>query len=319
VANDSNRTTLAVGGLLVLLACAALVPADRAGSAPTSPAILFERKGDLYAVAADRSRVVRLTRTRQDELEPAVSPDGSTIAFTNEAGGISTLTLDGLHRRVVTRDGESPAWAPDGQTIYFIRLRQQTRYSAACGSIFRVSVATRQVRRVTNTARTGHFHTDPAVAPDGTRIAFSDWDACEGGTSSPRLRVVDSNGRPTQDLAKLRRNGYWPDPEHSSPAWSPDGTRLAYKREGDLAVVNRDGSGDRRVTRGGTSLLYESPAWSPDGEWIAYLAASLQSPAYRLLVVHPDGTRLHGVARNISSLGGWLPSLPQDLDREAGG
>jgi Tol biopolymer transport system component len=220
------------------------------------------------------------------------------------------MKLDGSHRRLVTRgyDGQ-PAWAPDGQTIYFVRS-QQTRYGA-CGSIFRVSLATGMVRRVTNTARNGHSHVDPAVSPDGTRIAFSDWDACEGGTSSPRLRVVDTNGRRTQDLAKLRHNGYWPDPEHDCPDWSPDGTRLAFNRNADLAVVNRDGSGERRIASGRESLFYESPAWSHDGQWIAYLVDSPSDSTYRLFLVHPDGTGLHAVARNVWSLGGWLPSLPK--------
>jgi Tol biopolymer transport system component len=240
-----------------------------------------------------------------------VSADGSTIAFTRGrfGGGISTLTLDGFHRRLVSRDGGSPAWAQDGQTIYFVRSGG-TRYSFA--SIFRVSVATREVRRVTNTASTGHCHLDPAVSPDGAAIAFSDWDACEGGTSSPRLRVVDPNGRRTQDLAKLRRNGYWPDPEHASPTWSPDGTRLAFRRDAVIAIANRDGSGERRIPGTAGVLYWEPPSWSADGKWIAYLTESPgRSRSHLLLVVHPDGTGRHGVARNIDSLGGWLPSLPQ--------
>jgi Tol biopolymer transport system component len=294
-----------------LLACVALVPADRVRSAtPTVPAIVFERKGDLYAVALDRSRVVRLTRARGRKFAPAVSADGSTIAFTRRTGGISTLTLDGSHRRVVTRDGYSPAWAPDGQTIYFVSDRD-ARYRSSM-AIFRVSVATREVRRVTNTAPTGHCHLDPAVSPDGAAIAFSDWDACEGGTASPRLRVVDPNGRRTQDLAKLRRNGYWPDPEHASSTWSPDGTRLAFRRGAYIAIANRNGSGERRVPRTGDIGYWEPPSWSSDGEWIAYMTQSPEgSPRGLLLVVHPDGAGRRGIARNIDSLGGWLPSLPR--------
>jgi Tol biopolymer transport system component len=299
-----------VGGALVLLACVALGSAGRVSSAtPTVPAIVFERKGDLYAVALDRSRVLRLTRTRGQELQPAVSADGSTIAFTRGRfdGGISTLTLDGSRRRVVTRDGGSPAWAPDGQTIYFVRSGSIRGYGSF-RSIFQVSVATGEVRRVTNTAPTGRCHLDPAVSPDGAAIAFSDWNACEGGTASPRLRVVDPNGHRTKDLAKLRRNGHWPDPEHASPTWSPDGTRLAFRKDAIIATANRDGSSERRIPRTGDVDYWEPPSWSPDGEWIAYLAEKQAQP---LLVVHPDGTGRHGIARNIDSLGGWLPSLPQ--------
>jgi Tol biopolymer transport system component len=301
---------------LVLLASVALVSADPVRSGPASPTgIIFERNSDLYAVAVDGSRVVRLTRTRQLETDPAVSPDGSTIAFTRKdrryylGTGISTMRLDGSRRQVLTRGYDAhPAWAPGGKAIYFIRYRQ-TRFGD-CGSIFRVSLATRRVRRVTNTARSGHSHQNPAVSPDGAAIAYSDWDACEGGTSSPRLRVVDRNGRRTQDLAKLQQNGYWPNPEHSCPTWSPDGTQLAFRHNADVFVANRDGSGEHRVAGGGHLLIYDAPKWSPDGWWIAYLAYSPPG-GNRLFLVHPDGTGLHEVVRNVGSLGGWLPSLPQ--------
>jgi Tol biopolymer transport system component len=297
--------------VVLLLGCAVLASAEPVRSEATVPAIVFARGGDLYAVAADGSRTVRLTRTRVDEREPAVSPDGRTIVFARGWGGISRMNLDGSGRRVVTRgpDGD-PAWAPDGQTIYFVRSVPGT-FNARCGSIFRVPATGGRARRVTN-SRGRHSHLNPAVSPDGRRIAFSDWDACEGGTASPRLRVVDTSGRPTGDLAKLPRNGYHPNPEHSAPAWSPDGMRLAFLRNTHLTVANRDGSGERRVARGGDTLIYIAPAWSPDGTRIAF--SSERNLVASLLLVRPDGTGLRRLVFNrrgdVYSIGGWLPQLP---------
>ena len=285
------------------------------GASASVAAIVFERDGDLYAVALDGSRTVRLTRTRAAEEQPAVSRDAKMIAFAR-AGGISTMRVDGSHRRIVTRGADSsPAWAPDGRTIYFVRYRSN-RFGASCGSIFAVSATGQSIRRVTdafaNDSVHGETDENPAVSPDGRRIAFSDWNACEGGTSSPRLRVVDPAGRPTQDLAKLRNNGYYPDPEHSSPAWSPDGNRLAFFKNSDLNIANRDGSSERLVVRGRGLLIYEPPAWSPNGRWIAF-TKDLSSRRL-LLVVHPDGTGLRRLAQTRSgtySIGGWLPLLPR--------
>ena len=53
-----------------------------------------------------------------------------------------------------------------------------------------------------------------------------------------------------------------------SPAWSPDGQRLAFERAGRIDVVMADGSGLRRLTHGSTGN--HQPAWSPDGTRIVF-------------------------------------------------
>jgi TolB protein len=52
-----------------------------------------------------------------------------------------------------------------------------------------------------------------------------------------------------------------------SPAWSPDGSKIAYEHENAVWVMNADGTGNRRITKGGIAT---SPTWSPDGTHIAY-------------------------------------------------
>jgi TolB protein len=58
-----------------------------------------------------------------------------------------------------------------------------------------------------------------------------------------------------------------------NPAWSPDGTRIAFQsdRNGaqfDLWVMNANGSGQTRLTQDVNED--RNPAWSPDGNWIAF-------------------------------------------------
>jgi Tol biopolymer transport system component len=298
--------------VVLLLGCAVLPSAAPLRSQTTVPAVVFARAGDLYAIAADGSRTIPLTRTREEEHDPAVSPDGRTILFSYGFGGIARMNVDGSARRVLTRgpDGD-PAWAPDGQTIYFVRIEPGLG-NDVCSSIFRAPATGGRARRFTN-SRGLHSHHNPAVSQDGQRIAFTDHTACDDDTASLRLRVVDSSGRRTGDLAKLPRNGSVPNLEYSAPAWSPDGMRLAFLRNtDDLTVANRDGSGERRLARGGDLSLRIAPAWSPDGSTIAF--SIWRKGGASLLLVRPDGTGLRRLAFDRSvhwySIGGWLPQLP---------
>jgi Tol biopolymer transport system component len=311
-------------GALLLAALTSVLAVGAGGSTNARPvrAVVVERGGDLYAIAIDGSRTVRLTKTRAAESTPAVSPDGKRIAFTDGVparsydGNIGTIRVDGLGRRRVTRNllGHSPAWAPDGRTIFFVRLfPTRGGVGPSCGSIYRVSASGGRALRVTNSLASPsspHSHNDPAVAPDGRRIAFSDWNGCEGGHVQPRLRVVDLEGRPTPDLGLLPRNGYHPDPEHSTPAWSPDGRRIVYRKNSDLMIANSDGSNERRIVRGGGFLHYDRPSWSRDGQWIAFTRGNSRG----FFIVRPDGTGLRRLGARQSgpySVGGWLPSLPK--------
>jgi len=55
----------------------------------------------------------------------------------------------------------------------------------------------------------------------------------------------------------------------TNPAWSPDGAQLALERSGDIWVVNLAGDGpDRNITN--TPFAEANPSWSPDGTQIAY-------------------------------------------------
>jgi hypothetical protein len=80
------------------------------------------------------------------------------------------------------------------------------------------------------------------------------------------------------------------------PAWSPDGTRIAFQssrdRNVEIYVVNADGSGLARLTNNAAND--QEPVWSPDGTKIAF--ASSRDGRFEIYVMNPDGSGVTGVS-----------------------
>jgi Tol biopolymer transport system component len=92
-------------------------------------------------------------------------------------------------------------------------------------------------------------------------IAFSQrvyWTAPADDTYE--VFVVRPNGRGLRRVTPARGR------DEFRPAWSPDGRRMAVATGSGIAVVNRDGTGYRRLTRSDD----DTPSWSPDGRRIAF-------------------------------------------------
>lgn len=292
-------------GLVLLLPAllAASTPSASAKRDP-SPAIAFERNGDLYTVSL-AGQVRRLTYTPAwYESEPAVSPDGRTIAYSRErrggigGSGIWEMRTDATGHRLLLRGPSfSPAWRPDGYGFYFVRPFTN-RFGDNCGSISRAATGGSPAVRVTR----GPLQFDPAVSPSDGRLAFADADYC-AGSAGVSIRVVDDAGHRTRDLNELKpaRGSFW------QPSWSPDGARITFSSPdgyGGVFVAMRDGSRLRRVVT--RSMRSHEPAWSRDGRWIAFVGG----PSADLYVVRPDGTGLRRLMRTIAAerSPSWLPA-----------
>jgi hypothetical protein len=120
-----------------------------------------------------------------------------------------------------------------------------------------------------------------ALAPDGTRVAFVRRYGVDGDDTVVAVMTL-ATGLVTElestRTANPRMNDCLSGNEeiecegiNDGPAWSPDGTRLAFARHagssrtGGIWVVNVDGSDLRRVASSG-----QFPRWSPDGSRIAF-------------------------------------------------
>jgi Tol biopolymer transport system component len=135
------------------------------------------------------------------------------------------------------------------------------------------------------------------------RIAFDNFDD---------VWTIDADGT---DLTRLTHS---PGPDFD-PSWSPDGTQIAFRSERsgepEIWVMNADGTGQHRLTRG------LSPAWSPDGLRIAYASpGDIPCPPGRGLrctgisIMNADGSGQH---RLPNTDGGEYPSWSPDGKRIA--
>jgi Tol biopolymer transport system component len=128
----------------------------------------------------------------------------------------------------------------------------------------------------------------PVVSPDGQYIAVS-----SGSPGAPwdGIYLLDRFGKGRRKL--VGRSNF-----DGMPAWSPDGTKLAFRSAihtsgGDrdrIFIVNRDGTGLRQLTPESTdpnlNIFDEAPSWSPDGSRLLFQRSA------ELSFINADGTGL---------------------------
>jgi Tol biopolymer transport system component len=277
------------------------------------------RGGEICVVNADGSSGARATNTGGRAVAPAVSPDGSQLVYAVTEGdatpadtipaattagtdGADEPVLPGLyvflsdggsaHQLTVGTSDDFPSWSPDGTQIAF----------ASEGGI--ALIASDGSNRVQLTDGGDGIDLGPTWSPDGTQIAFT---RTVGGTGERETWVMaadGSNARVVYTSAPLTEPNVAVD---VTPAWSPDGTRLAITAISpggeaflQALVVPLDGGEPVALsplptdpTRWGAL----SPTWSPDNQWLAFTSDQLGAE-FALFTVAPDGSQLYQLTTN---------------------
>jgi Tol biopolymer transport system component len=276
----------------VLAAAAATLLAGAGGSANGAPArgriafgLVHGSVSSLYTVRPDGTGLRRVTvpPTRQDlggDSGPVWSPDGRRLVFERDlpawgndrfrlnvvlaAGGIAKPLTQGPFDVL-------PSVSPDGKRIAFTRVVASVVAPAI--SLFTVNARGQRPSQLL----AGGFDLSPAWSPDGKAIAFTRLASDTATIEEAELFLAAADGSNVRPLGSAAVKGV-------SPAWSPDGRRLAFvsfadrngascpasncSPNGEIYVVNADGSALRRLTR--SRADDEHPTWSPDGTRIAF-------------------------------------------------
>jgi serine/threonine-protein kinase len=223
------------------------------------------------------ARTIQVTRDPGLELDPALSPDGEMVAYA--AGPADAMQI--LVRRVAgggtvaltddaSRNQRAPRWSPDGTQIAY-QTEDGIYVVPSLGGPPRLVV---RAPELTATVSSGSFTPLAGLtwSPDGGRIAFAGSYGAEG------LYVVGLEGGEPVRLAATR--------EPHSPAWSPDGTKIAVASgnavfrfgiaylgnagTSSIWVVPAEGGDPVRVTE--DAYLDTSPVWSPSGRYLNWVS-----------------------------------------------
>lgn len=200
---------------------------------------------------------MRITTDDASDQLPAWSPDGTQIVFASDRDGdeeLWVMNADGSNPTPLTDNpaaDSDPAWSPDGQSIAFTSDRSGNE------DVWVMPAGGGAATKMTNNPGSDR---DPEWSPDGTMIAFT---SDRGDGDDIYLTAFPIPASAPSGVGGVTRLTNDPaDDRH--PAWSPDGTMIAFSSDRDgnseLYVMNADGSGKNRITNRPEAFDFQ-PDW----------------------------------------------------------
>jgi TolB protein len=269
---------------------------------------------NIWTVRADGSGATPLTKLTAfgaSSSNAVWAPGGGKLAFLSarafdgsdakDASGILNIWVmnaDGSGANALTRlntsglDIPTPVWSPDGSKIAFSSFRALDGSDALSSprtlNIWVMNADGTGVTPLTKYTTGGLSNVTPAWSPDSAKLAFISDGALDGSNQSncspqpcvgkPNVWVMNANGSVATPLTKFLVA------EARSPAWSPDGHKVAFaaraaldgsdalRADQNIWVMNPDGSGRTPLTTLMSGVTCDTPTWSPNGSRLAFVS-----------------------------------------------
>ena len=292
--------------LLSLAALAALAACGGGGGTPAIPAVgiafVATEAGSLptiYVVSTEGGEPVRIPQ-EEDEVRawPTWSSDGEHLAFIAWPNPLETVTPEAAETSTPqAEETTTPATEETATPVVQDVEARELVVANADGSEPRVVARAIFLRSYEPTFR---------WSPDASRIVYQT--PADVGDESPRssLRLVGVASGRDIPLAE-ERLGFF-------PAWSPDGTEIAFaayvgepdesgQQEDDLFVMDSDGNNLRLLaSRPGVDM---APVWSPDGKHVAWWGVEPGEQDTLLFMVNVDSGEVTALGKG--AYPAWSP------------
>jgi Tol biopolymer transport system component len=179
-----------------------------------------------------------------------------------------------------------PRWFPQGGSLVFWSDR------TGAFNLYKMQSDGSGVTALTSAAQ--DINSGASVSPFDASIAYPVSPQGSGGLGEIWTMRYDG-----ANATQLTSNGAW----NAYPAWSPDGTRIAFASDrvsdADIYLMNADGSNLQRLTytTGGDMAL--GAAWSPSGDRIAFTCT--HGGQLDICTMDPDGGNIQYVTNDATT------------------
>ena len=213
-------------------------------------------------------QLTQVTSPPGSHYAPSWSPDGKRVAFINwdtVSPQVWSISVSGAELQAITKRGTGdkswPIYAPDGNSIYF--NRGETLWKTPVGHDSGAAVG--EPVKVADLGST--VIRNATLSASGKWLAYSAYTSTDNLISVPMSPLTNEPAGPPSFLTNQ------PGTRHIAPAFSPDGSRIAFSiiRRGNTSnvwITDADGGNLNQVTTEGGRF----PSWYPDGKRLAFLS-----------------------------------------------
>ena len=314
---------------ILIIPLMALILASLACSTAGNPIVFtsdIDGNREIFSLDPERAELVNLTKSAGSEYAPALSPDGSHLAFLSGDEEHNTLQVIALNEETDNRTAVSKIdgnhrdhrWAPSGERIAYLVQNggdPSTHVAGYDGStsmelttivahevggwsydgssvVFTVrggpgqGIYVRNPDGVNEVRLTDQIDYNPVWSPNSHKIAF-----ISERDGNPEIYTMNSDATELRRITESSATDY-------GIAWSPDGRKLAFVSDRDgsaeIYVVDVRSAEVNRLTR--NSVRDDQPVWSRDGKRIAFV--SYLDGDGEIVMMDADGTNQQRLTNN---------------------